>query len=207
MKKLSVYVPAALLALFLLNSFVIKEKEARKKTTEGIKSGLSKIVFRSTDGGQTWQDISKGLPENLQRSGIWGPGLFANDRGLYVRAGNGVYRNEPNSTTSFWTKENFPGQQRELAPGRNGIFAYDFRGQFLKKLNGQRDWSSMYTNFQEQAVRLNSTVDWMYKNYKEKQVSSVFETTGGTVFVGSNNALYDLLTVGKHGNMCLLEAG
>ena len=46
----------------------------------------------------------------------------------------------------------------------------------------------MYTNFQEQAVRLNKTVDWMYKNYKEKQVSSVFETTGGTVFVGSNSA-------------------
>jgi len=36
------------------------------------------IVFKSTDGGQTWQDISEGLPENLQRDGF-----FANESGLY----------------------------------------------------------------------------------------------------------------------------
>ncbi|MEP6612100.1 MAG: exo-alpha-sialidase, partial [Mucilaginibacter sp.] len=77
------------------------------------------------------------------------------------------------------------------------IFVYNFRGQFLQKINGQRDWSPMYTNFQEQAVRLNRTIDWMYENYKEKQVSSVFETTGGTVFIGSNNALYKSTNSGK----------
>jgi len=137
------------------------------------------------------------LPENLQREGVRSDGFFANDRGLYIRAGNGVYRSEPNSTASFWTKEIFPGNQREIAPGRNGIFAYDFRGQFLKKINGERDWLPMFTNFQEQAVRLNGTVDWMYKNYKEKQVRSVFETTGGTVFIGSNNALYKSTNSGK----------
>ena len=37
----------------------------------------------------------------------------------------------------------------------------------------------------------------MYTNYKEKQVSSVFETTGGTVFIGSNNALYKSTNSGK----------
>jgi hypothetical protein len=133
----------------------------------------------------------------LQKSGVWSFGLFANDRGLYVRAGNGVYLNEASAATSSWTKDNFPGQQIELTPGNNGMIAYNFRGQFLKKINGQRDWSPMYTNFQEQAVRLNKTVDWMYKNYKEKQVSSVFETTGGTALVGSNNAVYRSANSGK----------
>ena len=197
MKKIFVFVPAVLLLLFLLNSFVLKEKEAGKKTTEGTKSGPVNIVLRSTDGGQTWQDISKGLPENLQREGVWRDGLFANDRGLYLRAGNGVYHSEPNSTTTFWTKEIFPGNQRNIAPGKNGIFAYDFRGQFLQKINGKSDWSPMYSNFQEQAVRLNRTIDWMYTNYKEKQVSSVFETTGGTIFIGSNNAVYKSTNSGK----------
>ena len=197
MKKLFVFVPATLLVLFLLNSFVLKEEKAREKTTKETKSGHVPIIFRSTDGGQTWQDISVGLPENLRREGVWSHGLFANDHGLYIRAGNGVYHSEPNSTTSFWTKEIFPGEQREIAPGKNGIFAYNFRGQFLKKINGTNNWSPMYTNFQEQAVRLNRTVDWMYKNYKEKQVSSVFETTEGTVFIGSNNALYKSTNSGK----------
>ena len=35
-------------------------------------AGPAKIVFKSTDGGQTWQDISKGLPENLRKDGIRG---------------------------------------------------------------------------------------------------------------------------------------
>ena len=32
---------------------------------------LSNILFQSTDGGQTWQDISQGLPENLQDIGFY----------------------------------------------------------------------------------------------------------------------------------------
>ncbi|QKJ29871.1 exo-alpha-sialidase [Mucilaginibacter mali] len=190
--KLFVFIPVIILVLFLLNSFVLKEKKAMVKTT-----GTLNIVFRSTDGGQTWQNISKGLPGNLQREGVPAYGFFANDRGLYLRAGNGVYHSEPNSATSFWAKETIPGIQRNIVPGKDGIFAYDFRGQFLQKINGQRDWSPMYTNFQEQAVRLNKTVDWMYKNYKEKQVSSLFESTEGTVLVGSNNAVYRSANSGK----------
>lgn len=197
MRKLFVFVPAALAVLFLIYSFVLKDKEAGNKTTEATKSGLLNVVFRSTDGGQTWQNISEGLPKNLQREGVRSDGFFTNDRGFYLRAGSGVYHSEPNSTTSFWTKEILFGEQRNIAPGRNGIFAYDFRGQFLQKINGKSDWSPMYTNFQEQAVRLNGTVDWMYKNYKEKQVSSIFETTGGTVLIGSNNAIYKSANNGK----------
>jgi photosystem II stability/assembly factor-like uncharacterized protein len=183
MKKLLVFIPAVLLTLFLLNSFVLKEKEAKK---EGKSAEVANIIFKSTDGGKTWQDISKGLPENLQKSGVWSHGFFANDRGLYLRAGNGVYHNEPNSTTPFWTKEIIPGKQREIAPGKNGIFAYNFRGQFLQKINGTSGWSPVYTNFQEQAVRIDKTIDWMYRNYKERWVRTVFETAGGTVFIVSS---------------------
>jgi len=197
MKRLFAFVLAILVGSFLLNSFVLKEKKAGEKTIKGTKSAPLPIIFRSTDGGQTWQDISAGLPENLKRTGVRRDGFFATDRGVYLRAGNGVYHSEANSTTSFWTKEIFPGEQLEIAPGRNGIFAYNFRGQFLQKINGTSEWSPMYTNFQEQAVRLNKTIDWMYTNYKEKQVSSVFETTGGTVFIGSNNALYKSTNSGK----------
>ena len=30
------------------------------------KAGAANIVFKSTDGGQTWQDISEGLPEPVK---------------------------------------------------------------------------------------------------------------------------------------------
>jgi photosystem II stability/assembly factor-like uncharacterized protein len=199
MNRSFVFVPVILVVLVLLNSFfVLKGKDAKKKPIkEGKSSKIANIVFKSTDGGQTWQDISEGLPEKLQREGMQSDGFFANDSGLYLRAGNGIYHSEPNSTTPFWTKEIFPGKQRNIVSGKNGILAYNFRGQFLKKINGTSDWSPMYTKFQEQAVRINRTIDWMYTNYKEKQVCSVFETTGGTVFIGSNNALFKTTNSGK----------
>ena len=197
MKRSLILAPAILVALFLLTSFVLKEKNARERTTNRAKAAVMPIIFRSADGGQTWQDISAGLPENLKRTGVRRDGFFATDRGVYLRAGNGVYHSESNSTSQFWTKDMLRGEQGNISPGRNGIFAYDFRGQFLKRIDGKSDWSPVYANFQEQAVRLNKTVDWMYTNYKEKQVSSVFETAGGAVFIGSNNAIYKSANSGK----------
>ncbi|WP_421825751.1 exo-alpha-sialidase [Larkinella sp.] len=198
MKKIVVFIPAILLVSFLLNSFVLKEKEVKKKPLKEEKSvGIVNILFKSTDGGQTWQDISKGLPEKLQREGVRGDGFFANDRGIYLRAGNGVYHSEPNATTSFWTKETFPSHQRNIVPGKNGIVAYNFKGQFLQKINGTSDWSAVYTDFQEQALRLDRTIDYYYTNYKVKFVRTVFETDGGTVFIVSSNSLFRSTNQGK----------
>ena len=142
-------------------------------------AGAANIIFKSTDGGQTWQDISEGLPENLQEDGFERDGLFANDSGLYLRAGNGIYHSMPNSTAPFWKKEIFPDKQRSIAPGKTGIFAYNYDGQFLQKLSGTSIWSPMYTNFQENEIR------------------TVFETAGGTVFIGSNNGLFKSTNSGK----------
>jgi hypothetical protein len=128
---------------------------------------------------------------------VWNNGFVANDSGLYIRAGNELYHSEPTSAAPFWTKEIFPGKQRNIAPGKNGIFAYNFRGQFLKRINGTEDWSPMYTKFQEQALRLNSAVDWAYTKFHEKEICSIFETAGGTVFIGSNNALFKSTNSGK----------
>ncbi|MFD0765612.1 WD40/YVTN/BNR-like repeat-containing protein [Mucilaginibacter lutimaris] len=190
MKRLFVFVPAILVVAFLLNSFVIKEKKEVDKTTVKANSSPVTIIYKSADGGQTWQDISAGLPENLRKEGVRKDGFFANENGFYLRAGNGLYHNESNPSSPSWTKEIVPAKQRNIAPASNGMFAYNFRGQFLRKVNGQHDWVPMFKNFQEQAVRLNGTKDWMYENFTEKQVSSVFENTAGTVFVGSNNAIY-----------------
>ncbi|WP_205748124.1 exo-alpha-sialidase [Dyadobacter luticola] len=197
MRKRFVFIPAMLL-LFLLNSFVLKHKGAKTKSlTEGTSSEVANIIFKSADGGKTWQDISKGLPDNLQKGGIRSDGFLANDRGLYLRAGNKFYHSEPSFGATIWTKENFPGNQASIAPGKSGIFAYNFRGQFLQKINGSGNWSPMYANFQEQAVRLNGEKDWMYTHFKEKLVRDIFETAGGTVFIVCSNSLFRSTDRGK----------
>ena len=163
-------------ALEFSQSSALPDSQQKQKRDN---AGAANIIFKSTDGGQTWQDISEGLPENLQEDGFERDGLFANDSGLYLRAGNGIYHSMPNSTAPFWKKEIFPDKQRSIAPGKTGIFAYNYDGQFLQKLSGTSIWSPMYTNFQENEIR------------------TVFETAGGTVFIGSNNGLFKSTNSGK----------
>ncbi len=142
-------------------------------------AGTAKIVFKSTDGGQTWQNISKGLPENLQEVGIQGNGFFANDNGLYLAAGNEMYHNEPNAKTPFWTKEIFPDENSGITPGKNGIFAYNHLSGIFQKANGTSVWSPIFTDF------------------REKRVRGILETAGGTIFITSDEGLFKSTNGGK----------
>ena len=140
------------------------------------KAGTANIVFKSTDGGQTWQDISNGLPENLREDGIQGNSFFANDKGLFLRVGNGLYHSTPNATAPFWTKEIFPDEHISIAPGKSGIFYW---GVNLKKTNGTSVWSPIFEIFQEPRIR------------------STFETAGGIIFVGTDEGLFKTDNSGK----------
>ena len=75
-----------------------------------------KVIFRSNDGGQTWVDISEGLPENLADD-FARDDFSANDNGIYLRTGDGIYHSKPNSTAPFWNKENLTEKEKNNAPG------------------------------------------------------------------------------------------
>ncbi len=137
-------------------------------------AATANILFKSTDGGQTWQDISKGLPENGEEAGF-----FANESGIYLRAKNAIYHAKPNSTPPLWKKDIIPGKPGSIAPAKAGIVAYNFDGQFLQQIKGTGAWKPVYTNFQGTAVR------------------TVFETAGGTIFIGANNQLFKSTNGGK----------
>jgi hypothetical protein len=151
-------------------SALTAENTKKPKTN---KSDAANIVFRSTDGGQTWQDISQGLPVN-SKGGVF----FSNENELYFRAGNVMYHSKLNSTVLDWKKAIFPNKQM-ISPGKSGILAYNYEGQFLQKKNGTSEWRPIYPNFQG------------------KHAHNVFETTGGTVLIGSCKGLYKLTNSGK----------
>lgn len=155
-------------ALEFPQSFLLPDNQQKQKRD---KAGAANIIFKSADGGQTWQDISEGLPENLPEDGILRDGFLANDLGIYLRTGNGIYQSEPNSTAPFWKKEIFPDEHSNIASGKNRIFAFNYGGRFLQRINGTSVWSPVFTNFPGNAVR------------------TVFETAGGTIFIGSNSSL------------------
>src|SRR6185312_3850352 len=131
-----IYNLAFLLFFTIASSFFFLDSHPGPKTGN---DGTAKIVFKSTDGGQSWQDISQGLPENLRKDGIRGDSIFANDEGLFLRVGSELYHSTPNATAPFWTKE-IPGEHSSIAPGKSGIFAYNHWSVNLKKTDGTSVW-------------------------------------------------------------------
>ncbi|MDO8994513.1 exo-alpha-sialidase [Daejeonella sp.] len=204
MKKSFVYVPAFLIVLFLLNSFVLKEKEAGENTAAGIKlindpgpgdrssinpsakdsvfrpngnkPGLVNSVFKSTDGGQTWQDISEGLPEIEQSVNF-----FAGESDLYLQVKNEMYRLKSNLMIPVWEKENIPDpQSASIAFNRSGIMAFNYKGQIYQKTSATQTWLPIHTNFNKHSMR------------------TIFETSDGTVFLGYDHGLYKSTDKGKN---------
>lgn len=138
------------------------------------KSEVFNVVFKSADAGKTWQDISEGLPKNVQ-----GDGFFANEGGFYLCIENVMYHSQSNSSTSSWEKEVFPAAHSSVAPGKNGVFAYTYTGQILQKPNKMNLWLPVFANFPERGIR------------------TVCETTGGIVFIGCDKGLFRSTNHGK----------
>lgn len=142
-----------------------KQKQKRDKP------GAANIIFRSLDGGQTWQDISEGLPENLSEDGIPRDCFLADNNGIYLRAGNEIYQSSPNSMAPIWKKEIFPDEHSGIVAGKTGMLAFNYGGRFLQKLNETGLWLPIYEGFQGKSVR------------------TVFES-GDAVFIGCDWGLY-----------------
>jgi photosystem II stability/assembly factor-like uncharacterized protein len=173
---MNIYILAFLLLFTVSSSSLLPDSYPYPKTG---KAGTAKIVFKSTDGGQTWQDISKGLPENLRKDGIRGDSIFANDKGLFLRVGNELYYSTPNATPPFWTAAFFPGEHSSIAPGKSGIFANNYWGVNLEKTNGTSVWSPLFDYSSEPRIR------------------SVFETVGGTIFIGTDRGFFRSIDNGQ----------
>lgn len=173
---MNIYILAFLLLFTVSSSSLLPDSHPDPKTE---KAGTAKIVFKSTDGGQTWQDISKGLPENLRKDGIRGDSIFANDKGLFLRVGNGLYHSTPNATAPFWTKETSTDENSSIASNKSGIFANNYWGIMVKKANGTNVWVPIFDNFSEPRIR------------------NVSETAGGTIFISTDRGIFKTADSGK----------
>ncbi|GHB62229.1 sialidase family protein [Persicitalea jodogahamensis] len=106
--------------LELTQSSPLAHSQSKQKSEEAVAANL---IFKSTDGGQTWQDISAGLPANLREEGIQRDGFVEKDRELYIRTGNEIYRSQPNSTAPYWQREFFSGIFNSIGSAKTGRLA------------------------------------------------------------------------------------
>lgn len=92
-------------------------RPACQPTQKCVKAGAANIIFKSTDGGQTWQDISAGLPEQVQADDF-----VEKDNELYLRTKNGIYHSTLTATAPFWQKENSPAGRCTIAFDKPGHY-------------------------------------------------------------------------------------
>jgi len=164
---------------------IVKSITANPTTTDSVKLVATNIIFQSKDGGQTWQDISHDLPENKQPEGF-----FAGESDVYLRVKNEMYRSKSNLKTPVWEKENVLDPRcTSIAFNRSGVIAYNYEGEIYQKKPLIGTWLPIYTNFKKQSVR------------------TIFETSDGTVFLGSDNGLYKSADRGQSWKQVFNEGG
>lgn len=146
---------------------ILKSITANPTTTNDVEPGATNIIYQSKDGGQTWQDISSGLPENELPEDF-----FAGASEVYLRVNNVLYRSRSNLKTPVWEKETAPDpQSASIAFNRSGVMAFNYEGQIYQKISAGT-WLPLYTNFKKHSMR------------------TIFETSDGAVFLGYDHGLY-----------------
>ena len=129
---------------------------------------LSNVLFKSEDEGQSWQDISAGLPEDAPVED-----LFVSDSDIYMNTKTGMYRSSHIAKGAKWEKEIFlDSRGTNIAFGKTCVYAYNYEGYIFQKSNGSGMWLPVFTNFTEKLVR------------------TVFETSEGIIFIGCDGGLF-----------------
>jgi photosystem II stability/assembly factor-like uncharacterized protein len=146
----------------------ISSMTAIPATANDAEPAATNIILQSKDFGQTWQDISQGLPENEQPEDF-----FVGESDVYLRVKNVMYRSKSNLKTPIWEKENgLVPRSASIAFNHSGVIAYNYEGQIYRKMPSAGTWLPIYTNFKKHSMR------------------TIFETSDGAVFIGCDGGLY-----------------
>ncbi|MBL7782742.1 MAG: hypothetical protein JNM22_16060 [Saprospiraceae bacterium] len=133
-----------------------------------------KIVIRSLDGGQTWENVSAGIPKGVPAGHILAQGQEV------LLAGNGLYRLRSNDPAARWEKDFFwKDQITGIFPGKKGPYYCNFGSGFYREIPHTGVWLPMHENLPDPFVR------------------AVLETSDGVLFAGCNSGIYKSDNDGK----------
>ncbi|MCC6282918.1 MAG: exo-alpha-sialidase [Saprospiraceae bacterium] len=126
------------------------------------------IIFQSLDGGQTWQDVSAGLPEGLYVSCV-----FAADGEVILGTGKGLYRSSTISPVPVWEKDFFVNEEISgITQGTNGRYYCSYENGVFQEIANAGIWISRFNNLEDKTIR------------------TVLETGDGALFLGTNSGIY-----------------
>lgn len=194
---------AFLLVCLSITAVAYRQEETISPQAPAIAACVSRqttnILFQSTDGGKTWQDFSRGLPEKLEVNSV-----FAENGEVFLGTDNGTVYHSRNPQTGLWELETVGGAFPEygafpdnrntvtnsaqstqdstfggnrnivtgLFPGRSGLYACVYKGGFFRRNAGTNQWEPMHGTLGENTIH------------------AVVENPDGIIFVGCDNGIY-----------------
>jgi photosystem II stability/assembly factor-like uncharacterized protein len=107
------------------------------------------IVYQSDDGGESWQDISAGLPAELLVMRI----IPGKDGEVFLGAQNGVFRYNPPPSVETWSNE-FPMYDLVIGvfSGPSGLYVSWVENGFFRNIPGKKTWMPMGSPAAQQYV-------------------------------------------------------
>ncbi len=172
-------------ALSLAANIVLQSSSTSHQVPEKIPPFAKSIIFKSSDGGQTWEDISAGLPKNLGVNRV-----FVGDSDVFLTAEKVLYHSSTAAAVPIWENEAFLNVEiSDMFSGRNGPYISSYKNGFFKEIPGI------------------GVLIPMHDALKDKTVRAILETPDGTLFVGCESGLYKSTDAGKNWKQVFAEVG
>ena len=112
-------------------------------------SATLNVIFKSADAGESWQDMSAGLPY-----GTFVDGLTFQNNTLFVSTEKGLYHMRTNVSKPAWEKELFLyGPVYELVSNPKGMLACAYNSGIFQNLSGTDIWKVLSNNLKDKAIR------------------------------------------------------
>lgn len=126
------------------------------------------VIFQSTDDGQTWQDVSDGLPVYFETGRV-----LADKNEIYLTSEEGLYHKSTALVAPVWVKEEFLDEKvSDIFPGQLGLYVSSYRNGFFKGIPGTGMWTPMHNALEDKTIRC------------------ILESPNGTIFVGCESGIY-----------------
>ncbi len=154
--------------LFLTFFIFIESMVGSQLKQDNHKPTSSNIIFKSTDGGQTWQDISDGLSENEPARFV----LPYKDQ-VFLAFETGIYRSQINEPTPIWNKDFLLDEKiSEIFRGADGPYIRSYENGFYKELSKTGIWLPVFSVLNGNRVR------------------SILEASDGALYISSDNGIF-----------------
>jgi photosystem II stability/assembly factor-like uncharacterized protein len=137
------------LALEVTQQKILKPLTAYPSTPNPVGSEATNIILQSTDGGQTWEDVSYSLPDKqLPES------FFAGESDLYLRVMDGMYRSKSTLKTPIWKKvHGLDPKTNSIAFNPSGVMAYSYDGHIYQKKYSSETWLPIFTELKSHSLQ------------------------------------------------------